>query len=74
MNIARECGTKQGFLSKSEAKRVAQLMRTRHREAVHQYRCPHCGLRHVGHRVPAPLRAAVQRFSTRRAWQVEAAW
>jgi hypothetical protein len=72
VNIARECGSKQGYLSKPEAKRVVRLMSARHREAFHIYACPHCRLWHVGHIVPASIRASLQRFPTRRAWQVEA--
>lgn len=74
MSVERECGTKQGYLSKPEAKRVARLMSGRHREGFHLYSCRHCGLWHVGHVVPAALRAAIQRFPSRRAWQVEASW
>lgn len=74
MNVARECGTKQGYLSKPEGKRVARLISGRHREGFHLYSCAHCGLWHVGHVVPAPLRAAIQRFPSRRSWGVEASW
>lgn len=74
MQIDRECGTKQGYLTKADAKRVARLMSSRHREGFHLYRCPHCALWHVGHVVPAVIRAAIQRFPTRRAWRVEASW
>jgi hypothetical protein len=72
VSIDRECGSKQGYLTKHDAKRVARLMTGRHADAFHLYACPHCRLWHVGHLVPQPLRAAVQRFPTRRAWQVEA--
>lgn len=74
MNIDRECGSKQGYLSKVDAKRVARLMTGRHRDGFHLYSCPRCGLWHVGHIVPAAIRAAVIRFPTRRACQVEATW
>ena len=74
MQIDRECGTKQGYLTKADAKRVARLMSSRYREGFHLYRCPHCALWHVGHVVPAAIRAAIQRFPTRRAWRVEASW
>lgn len=47
------CRSKQVYLSKAEAKRVARLMSSRHREALHLYRCPDCGYHHVGHIVPA---------------------
>lgn len=58
MDIERGCRSKQAYLSKADAKRVARLMSHRHREALHLYRCPHCGYHHVGHVVPAFLRAA----------------
>jgi hypothetical protein len=74
MGSDRECGTKQGYLSKLEAKRVAQLMSARNREGFHLYACAHCGLWHVGHLVPAPIRAAIQSFPRRRAVQIAAAW
>ena len=47
------CRSKQVYLSKAEAKRVARLMSRRHRDALHLYRCPDCGYHHVGHIVPA---------------------
>ena len=72
MSIDRECGSKQGYLTKHDAKRVARLMTGRHGTRSISTRARHCRLWHVGHLVPAPLRAAVQRFPTRRAWQVEA--
>ena len=74
MRSDRECGNKQGYLSKSEAKRVARLMSARHRDRFHLYRCPQCGLWHVGHVVPASLRATLERFPRRRAVQLAAAW
>jgi hypothetical protein len=74
VDVDRECGTKQGYLSKSEAKRVARLMSARHRDGFHLYTCPHCGLWHVGHVVPASFRAYLERFPRRRAVQLAAAW
>ena len=56
MRIDRECGPKQSYLSKAEAKRVARLMTGRHREAFHLYTCSHCRLFHVGHVMPAFMR------------------
>jgi len=53
----RECGSKQGYLTKADAKRVARLMTARYRERFHLYACPQCRLFHVGHLVPAFLRA-----------------
>lgn len=70
----RECGRKQGYLSKGQAKAVARLMSRHHREAFHLYACSWCHLYHVGHDRPAPLRAAIERFPTRRAWRLEASW
>jgi hypothetical protein len=46
------CRSKQVYLSKAEAKRVARLMSRRHGEALHLYRCPECSYHHVGHIVP----------------------
>lgn len=60
MRIDRECGTKQGYLSKAEAKRVARMMTEWHGEALHLYTCSHCRLFHVGHVAPA--------------WQRQPAW
>ena len=54
----RGCVGKQQYLTKADAKRVARLMTERHREPFHQYACPNCRYFHVGHDVPAFLRAA----------------
>lgn len=70
----RECGSKQGYLSKAQAKFVARLMSRRNRDAFHLYTCSWCHLFHVGHDGGATLRATVQRQPTRRTWRVEAAW
>jgi hypothetical protein len=53
MAAEQGCRSKQVYLSKAEAKRVARLMSRRHRDALHLYRCPNCGYHHVGHLVPA---------------------
>ena len=74
MNIDRECGPKQGYLSKAEAKRVARMMSARERDQLHLYRCPHCRVWHVGHVVPSVIRATLSRLPARRAWQVQADW
>lgn len=58
MDVERACRSKQTYLSKADAKRVARLMSRREREALHLYRCPHCGYHHVGHALPAAIRAA----------------
>jgi len=56
MNVEAGCRSKQAYLTKSDAKRVARLMTARHRDGFHLYRCPSCRYFHVGHRVPAFLR------------------
>jgi uncharacterized Zn finger protein len=53
MDAGQGCRSKQVYLSKAEAKRVARLMSRRHRDELHLYRCPECGYHHVGHIVPA---------------------
>jgi hypothetical protein len=53
MDAGQRCRSKQVYLSKAEAKRVARLMSHRHRELLHLYRCPECGYHHVGHILPA---------------------
>lgn len=58
LDVDRTCRSKQVYLSKADAKRVARTMSRRHREALHLYRCPHCGYHHIGHVVPATLRIA----------------
>lgn len=58
MDINRGCRSKLAFFLKTEAKRVAQGMSRRSGEPFHLYRCPNCGHYHVGHLVPAPVRAA----------------
>ena len=59
MNVERGCRSKQVYLTKAHAKQVVRLMGARHRDAFHQYRCDACGYWHVGHLVPAWLRARV---------------
>jgi hypothetical protein len=57
MNVERGCRSKQTYLTKAEAKQVVRLMGARHRDAFHLYTCPACGYWHVGHLIPAVLRA-----------------
>jgi hypothetical protein len=57
MNVERGCRSKQTYLTKADAKRVVRLMGARHREAFNLYRCEACGYFHVGHLIPAVLRA-----------------
>ncbi|HET7056832.1 MAG TPA: hypothetical protein VFI12_10240 [Thermomicrobiales bacterium] len=59
MDIERGCRSKQAYLTKADAKRIARSMSARHREAFHLYRCPNCRYFHVGHLVPAAFRARV---------------
>jgi hypothetical protein len=44
----RECGTKRKY-DKGDATRVAKGCMTRGGPSRHAYRCPQCGLWHVGH-------------------------
>jgi hypothetical protein len=59
MNIDTGCRSKQAYLTKADAKRVARLMTARHRDGFHPYECPNCGYFHIGHQVPAFLRRAL---------------
>jgi hypothetical protein len=60
VDIDRGCRAKKAWFDKAEAKRIAQDMTRRYRKQFHLYRCPHCAHDHVGHLVPAPVRAALQ--------------
>lgn len=57
MDVERSCRSKQAYLSKADAKGIARSMSARHRDAFHIYACDHCRYWHVGHIVPASLRA-----------------
>jgi hypothetical protein len=59
MDVERGCRSKQTYLTKAEAKQVVRFMGARHRDAFHLYACPACGYWHVGHVIPAALRARV---------------
>jgi hypothetical protein len=59
VDVERGCRSKQVYLTRAHAKQVARLMGARHRDAFHQYRCAGCGYWHVGHLVPAVIRARV---------------
>jgi hypothetical protein len=72
MNVERGCRSKQAYLSKADAKRVVRLMGARHREAFHLYACPACRYWHVGHVVPAAIRARFVPNWERRAVQLGA--
>ena len=61
MDVEAGCRAKQVYLTKGHAKSVARLMARRHRDRFHLYRCPNCGYFHVGHLIPAVLRAAGRR-------------
>jgi hypothetical protein len=54
----RECGSKQGYLGKAQAKHVAREMTERHGEPFHIYTCSWCGLYHVPHAEPRAIRVA----------------
>lgn len=59
VNLERSCRSKQTYLTKADAKRVVRLMGARHRDAFHLYHCDGCRYWHVGHLVPAVIRARV---------------
>ena len=59
VDVERGCRSKQAYLSKAQAKAISRSMSARHREAFHIYACPSCRYWHVGHIVPAGLRAGV---------------
>lgn len=70
VNVERGCRSKQVYLTKAHAKQVVRLMSARHRDEFHQYRCEACGYWHVGHLVPAAIRARVVPSWERRSVQV----
>ena len=53
----RSCRSKQTYLTKASAKMVVRLMRRKHVDRFHIYTCEFCGYWHVGHIIPAFLRA-----------------
>jgi hypothetical protein len=57
MDPERSCRSKQTYLTKAHAKAIVRLMGARHRDQFHLYGCGFCGYWHVGHLVPAFLRA-----------------
>jgi hypothetical protein len=57
VDVERSCRSKQVYLSKAHAKAVVRLMRARHRDQFHLYRCGACGCWHVAHLMPSWLRA-----------------
>ena len=59
VNVERGCRSKQVYLTKAHAKAISRSMSARHRDAFHVYACPSCRYWHVGHIVPAALRARV---------------
>ncbi len=59
MDVEAGCRSKQVYLTKAEAKRVARLMARRHRDQFHLYTCPNCRNFHVAHLVPAAVRRAL---------------
>jgi len=67
MDVERGCRPKQAYLSKRDAKAISRSMSARHREAFHVYACPSCRYWHVGHVIPAALRARLAPAFERRA-------
>lgn len=70
VDVERGCRSKQVYLTKAHAKTISRAMSARHREALHIYACPSCRYWHVGHVVPAALRARVVPSWERRAVRV----
>lgn len=63
MDPERSCRSKQTYLTKAHAKAVVRLMGARYRDQFNLYACDACGYWHIGHLVPAFLRARpVERF------------
>jgi hypothetical protein len=53
----RKCYTKKVYGGSIMAKRAAKMMTERYGETIRSYRCELCGNYHLGHRVPARVRA-----------------
>lgn len=53
--LDRGCVGKLAYRTRLEAHAVALAMIVLDREDVTEYRCPACGLHHVGHTVPLPV-------------------
>ncbi len=70
MDVDRGCRSKQVYLTKAQAKAISRSMSARHREALHIYSCPSCRYWHVGHIVPAAVRARTVDNWERRAVRV----
>jgi hypothetical protein len=63
MDPERSCRSKQTYLTRSDARRIERLMSRRYREAFRAYACQWCNAYHLGHTVPASIRARrVERF------------
>jgi hypothetical protein len=77
VNIETGCRSKQQYLSKADAKRVARLMTARHRDGFHLYECSNCGYFHVGHIVRDPAgdfakhARRIRRMSVARPWTLD---
>ena len=57
MDPERSCRPKQVYLTRADARRIERLMSRRYREAFRAYPCRWCSYYHLGHTVPAAIRA-----------------
>lgn len=57
MDPERSCRSKQVYLTRADARRIERLMSRRYRAAFRAYPCRWCGNYHLGHTVPASVRA-----------------
>lgn len=63
MDPERSCRSKQVYLTRADARRIERVMSRRYRDAFRAYSCHWCGNYHLGHTVPASVRAQlVPRF------------
>ena len=53
----RGCRSKQTYLTRADARRIERVMSRRYHEAFRAYPCRWCGYYHLGHTVPAAIRA-----------------
>ena len=57
--VVRGCTSKRVYDTRQDARRVAKAMTRRHHEHLRAYACRYCRSYHVGHIVPAAVRATL---------------
>lgn len=60
-----QCTGKRRFVSKADAKRSAGRLAQLAHHGLEPYRCPHCGMWHLGNRPPAEVIALVREARAR---------